>query len=206
MTGRLNKTLWTLMAVLSLAIALFSYRYLLRIGPLAPTIMQNLFARPWLDVHVAGAATALLIGPFQFLPGLRARVPALHRWMGRSYVLGCLVGGAGGLVMAFGTTAGPIASAGFGGLAVLWLFTTIQAWRRAAARRFVEHRQWMIRSFALTLAAVTLRLYVPLAPLTDYVFVDAYRAISFLCWVPNLIVAEIYIRATAMRRLRAQAA
>jgi uncharacterized membrane protein len=206
MTGRLNKTLWMLMAVLSVAIAVFSARYLARVGPLVPAITQNLFARPWLDVHVAGAVTALLIGPFQFLPAVRARVPALHRWMGRTYVVACLVGGAGGLVMAFGSTAGPIATAGFGALAVLWLFTSLQAWRRAMARRFAEHRQWMIRSFALTFAAVTLRLYLPLAPLTDVSFIDAYRAISFLCWVPNLMVAEIYIRATAIQQVRTQSA
>ena len=206
MTGPLNRTLWTLMALLSAGVALFSYRYLPRIGPLAPTILQNLFARPWLDVHVAGAATALLIGPAQFLPGLRARRRALHRWMGRAYVAGCLVGGVGGLVMAFGSTAGPVATAGFGGLGAIWIIATIQGWRLAMARRFDEHRAWMIRSFALTFAAVTLRLYLPLIPLADVPFVDGYRAVSFLCWVPNLLAAEIFIRAGAARRARAQAA
>jgi hypothetical protein len=58
-------------------------------------------------------------------------------------------------------------------------------------RRLVEHRRWMIRSWALTLAAVTLRLYM-LAP--GMSSLDAYRAISFLCWVPNLVVAELYLR------------
>jgi len=202
-TGRLNKTLWMLMAVLSAGVALFSFRYLPGIGPMAPAILQNLFARPWLDVHVAGAATALLIGPLQFLPGLRARHRWLHRWTGRAYVVGCLIGGVGGLVMAFGSTAGPIATAGFGSLAVIWIFANIQGWRLAMARRFDEHRAWMIRSYVLTFAAVTLRLYLPLIPLADVSFVEGYRAISFLCWVPNLMVAEIYIRATAMRRVRA---
>ena len=206
MTRSPTKTLWTLMALLSAGVALFSYRYLPRVGPLVPSILQNLFARPWLDVHVAGAATALLIGPFQFLPGLRARHRWLHRLIGRTYVVACLVGGVGGLVMAFGSTAGPIATAGFGGLGVIWIIANIQGWRLAVARRFDDHRAWMIRSFALTFAAVTLRLYLPIIPLTDLPFVDGYRAISFLCWVPNLMVAEIYIRATTMRRVRTQAA
>jgi hypothetical protein len=52
----------------------------------------------------------------------------------------------------------------------------------------------MIRSFALTFAAVTLRLYLPLIFLTGFNFVDGYRAISFLCWVPNLVLAELYLR------------
>ena len=206
MTGRLNKTLWSLMALLSVGVALFSYRYLPRVGPMAPAILRNLFARPWLDVHVVGAATALLIGPLQFLPGLRARHRWLHRWTGRTYVVACLVGGVGGMAMAFGSTAGPIATAGFGGLATCWIIANVQGWRLAVARRFDEHRAWMIRSFALTLAAVTLRLYLPMIPLTDVAFVDGYRAISFLCWVPNLLIAEIYVRATATRRLSLQAA
>lgn len=57
----------------------------------------------------------------------------------------------------------------------------------------------MIRSFALTFAAVTLRLYLPLHLLFQVSFDDAYRAISFLCWVPNLLIAELYLRKAALK-------
>ena len=67
----------------------------------------------------------------------------------------------------------------------MWIVTTSLAWRRAMKSRFTEHRAWMIRSFALTLAAVTLRLYLPLAAIMSIPFDNAYRAISFLAWVPN---------------------
>ncbi|HEY1447886.1 MAG TPA: DUF2306 domain-containing protein [Caulobacteraceae bacterium] len=193
MTGRLSWSLWGLAAFLSAGIAVFSYRFLVGIGPMAPAILANLFAKPWLYIHITGAATALLIGPLQFVPRIRQRRP-VHRWLGRIYVVGCLIGGAGGLVVAFGSTAGPIATAGFGSLAVTWIVTNVQGWRMARARRFDVHRAWMIRSFALTFAAVTLRLYLPLIQLTGAPFVDGYRAISFLCWIPNLIAAELYIR------------
>ena len=79
-------------------------------------------------------------------------------------------------------------------LAILWLFTTLMGLRLAMARRFDAHRAWMIRSWALTFAAVTLRLYLPMIPLFDVAFLDGYRAISFLCWIPNLIAAELYLR------------
>ena len=193
MSRTFNRFGWGLAAFLSLGVALFSYRYLPRIGPMAPNILGNLFARPWLDVHVAGAATALLVGPFQFLPGLRARHRAVHRWMGRIYLVGCLSGGVGGLFMAFGSTAGPIATAGFGSLAVCWIIANIEAWRMALTRRFDVHRAWMIRSFAMTFGAVTLRLYLPLSFMLPVDGSDAYLAISFLCWVPNLILAELYL-------------
>ena len=185
--------LWLLGAFLCAAIALFSYRYLAAVGPMPSGVLDNLFARPWLLLHVAGAATALRVAPLQFLPAARRR-RGLHRWLGRIYVLGCSLGGVAGLVLAFGSTAGPIATAGFGSLALAWLFSSMLAWRHAMARRFDKHRAWMIRSFALTFAAVTLRLYLPLLGPLHVDFVAGYRAISFLCWLPNLAIAELWLR------------
>jgi hypothetical protein len=48
----------------------------------------------------------------------------------------------------------------------------------------------MIRNFSLTFAAVTLRIYVPLSIALGIPFEQAYPAIAWLCWVPNLAVAE----------------
>jgi uncharacterized membrane protein len=202
MMTRVRWSLWGLAGLLSAGIALFSYRYLPGIGPMSPGVLANLFARPWLDIHIAGAATALLIGPIQFLPWIRKRRVA-HRRLGRVYVVGCLIGGVGGLIVAFGSTAGPIATAGFGSLAVIWIIANVQGWRSARARRFDTHRAWMIRSFALTFAAVTLRLYLPLFPLLGVSFLDGYRAVSFLAWIPNLALAELYIRGAFRPRLLA---
>ena len=162
-------------------------------------IEGNLFIEPWLMVHVAGAATALFLGPWQFSSRLRNRLPTLHRWIGRTYVVSCLVGGAAGFLLALGASTGPMSTIGFGSLAILWIVTTSLAWRRAVQGRFIEHRAWMIRSFALTFAAVTLRLYLPLIFVFQVGFDDAYRAISFLCWVPNLLVAELYLRKAALK-------
>jgi hypothetical protein len=190
---------WTVGAFLCASVALFSYRYLLQIGAVSPLIAANLNRYPWLVIHAAGAATALLIGPAQFLPTLRARYRRVHRWIGRTYAVGCLVGGAAGVMLALGTSAGPIAAAGFSILAVLWIASTALAWRYAFKRNFVAHRQWMIRSFALTFAAVTLRVYLPISQALHIPFEEAYRAISFLCWVPNLALAELYLARTVRK-------
>jgi uncharacterized membrane protein len=193
MNGRLSTTSWWLLMIGSVMIALVSYRYLAPHALIPPDIGKNVNLRPWIFVHAGAASTALILGPFQFIARLRAARPKLHRWMGRTYVVACLAGGISGLMLAAGTNAGPIAQAGFGLLAVCWLTANVQAWRLALAGRFAEHRRWMVRSFAMTFAAVTLRLYLPIAPVMGYDFMPAYVAISWLAWVPNLIVAELYL-------------
>lgn len=70
------------------------------------------------------------------------------------------------------------------------LYTASHAYGEARARNFVAHRRWKIRNFALTFAAVTLRLYLPAAAALEVPFATAYPAIAWLCWVPNLLVAE----------------
>jgi hypothetical protein len=52
----------------------------------------------------------------------------------------------------------------------------------------------MIRNFSLTFAAVTLRLYLPASLAAGLPFDTVYPAIAWLCWVPNLVVAEFLLR------------
>jgi len=146
-----------------------------------------------LQLHIAASAFAMILGAFQFLKVLRQKAPAIHRWIGRFYIAACLVGGVAGGTIALSSTAGPIAGWGFFLLAIIWLFTTVMAWTSALKRDFTTHERWMIRSFALTFAAVTLRLYLPMVAILNIEFLPAYRAIAWLAWVPNLIVAELWI-------------
>ena len=195
--SRTDKLLWSIGALSCAVIALVSYRYVLGVGPAPDVVATNLLKAPWLVVHVGAAATALLTAPVQFVPAIRARFRRVHRWVGRVYAVSCVVGGAAGAILAFGASTGPISTAGFATLAVLWIAVTALAWRHARRRDFVAHRAWMLRSFALTFAAVTLRLYLPLLTILPVDFADGYRTISFLCWVPNLLAAELYVRTRA---------
>ncbi|HWU13306.1 MAG TPA: DUF2306 domain-containing protein [Caulobacter sp.] len=187
---------WALLVMLCLGIAAYSTRYLLHPPQTPAQALHNPLGVPWLFFHVAGAVTALVLGSLQFIPALRRGSGPPHRWIGRIYVVGCLVGGAAGLILAPGSSAGPIASVGFGALALVWIVANLLGWRAAVQGRFAEHRRWMIRSWALTLAAVTLRLYLPLVMALDLPFLPWYRAISFLAWVPNLVAAELWLRRT----------
>jgi uncharacterized membrane protein len=142
--------------------------------------------------HVFSAAFALALGPFQFSARLRSRHLALHRWLGRLYLgVGVLLGGLAGLFVALNAFGGPVARLGFACLALAWLYTGFRAYRAIRARAIEEHRTWMVRNFALTFAAVTLRLWVPASFAAGIDFALAYAAIAWLCWVPNLLVAEL---------------
>jgi len=190
--------LW-IAAILAALIGVSSLRYLvLGVAGAPDNVAANTYARTGaLVFHAALASLALILGAFQLFPGFRARWPAWHRRSGTVYVISCLLAGVAGLLLAAGASSGPIATAGFGLLAIIWIGCTAQAWRLARAHDFVRHRRWMIRSYALTFAAVTLRLYLPAAIIAHLDVVTAYRAISFLCWVPNLIFAELWLRRAA---------
>jgi uncharacterized membrane protein len=190
-------------AFLAVGVALYGYRYLIpatypppgEVSGGIPNVFANRFAGIGaLAVHASLAATALFLGAFQLFPGIRARWPAWHRRAGTVYVIACLGGGGAGLLLALGATSGPIATAGFGLLAITWMGCTANAWRYARARNFVRHRRWMLRSYALSFAAVTLRIYLPIAIISHLDVAAAYRAIAFLCWVPNLALMELWLR------------
>jgi uncharacterized membrane protein len=149
-------------------------------------------------LHLGGMAFALALGPFQFLRSLRARQPGLHRLIGRVYLLGALVGGLAGLEMASRAAYGPVSGIGFALLAVGVLVTGTIAFRRIREGRVQAHREWMTRNFALIFAAVTLRLYLPL--LAAWFGEPAgYVVVAWLCWVPNLVVAEWLVRSRVRR-------
>ncbi len=83
-----------------------------------------------------------------------------------------------------------------------YLLAAIRGWLLIRAGRTEDHRQWMIRSYALMLAAVSLRLQLPLAGIYGIAFVSSYPIIAWSCWVPNLIIAEwVIARRRAARGL-----
>ena len=154
--------------------------------------------------HMLIGPIALLTGPWQFFAGLRARHPKFHRWNGRIYVTACLISGIGALFTAPFASGGMVASIGFTLLALSWLGTTFAGWRLAVARNFAMHRIFMRFSYALTFAAVTLRLQIPLG----FIFLGftSYREMSvwlaYTCWIPNVIAVGLYTLARASRGRR----
>jgi hypothetical protein len=102
-----------------------------------------------------------------------------------------LFGGLAGLYMSLHAFGGIGSRLGFGCLAVAWLFTGLRAFLAIRHGDVTSHRRWMVRNFALTFAAVTLRVYLPSSMAMGIAFEVAYPVIAWLCWLPNLLVAEV---------------
>ena len=198
----LAKPGWVIMTLLSLMTIAFVARYLtFNPDTYFPEQREVYMRREFvLGVHVVCGILALAIGPFQFVGAIRRRFVRVHRSLGAVYIASCTGLGLSGLVLA--TTSYPswVTSLGFGLLGLSMLLTTWTALRMVLAGRYGDHRRWMIRSFSLTLAAVSLRIMTPLygllsgAGLVSFSFATAYTWISWLCWVPNLLIAVWFTR------------
>ncbi|WP_448004332.1 DUF2306 domain-containing protein [Agromyces bauzanensis] len=162
--------------------------------------------------HVVAGGIALVAGPFQFWRGLRDRHRSVHRWVGRGYLAAVAIAGVAGLVIAPFGEAGLSGLFGFGTLAVLWLATGWAAYRSIRRGDVASHRAWMMRNFALTYAAVTLRLWLgvligaQVLPGGSFdagaAFANAYAVVPFLAWLPNLVVVEWLIRRRGLPTFR----
>ncbi len=194
---------WWVMTVLAQLIAAYAIALLFLPAMRPPFLQQRFLSIPVIAfMHLSGSAVALSFGAFQHNTRFRSRFLNVHRWMGRTYVISVLVGGTAAFIMATISQEGLPTHVGFGLLAVLWLTATGIAYARIRAGDQTLHRRWMIRSYALTYAAVTLRIYLPLSMAFGLPFGPAYQTISWLAWVPNLVVAEWIIlrqRAEALR-------
>jgi uncharacterized membrane protein len=158
-------------------------------------ILESSLWRVAFFTHIYLGGISLLVGWSQFSERIRGKRLKLHRLLGKIYVVCVLMSAIAGFYVSFFANGGIVSQLGFSFLAIGWFYTTLNAYITIKKKDVESHRKWMIRSYAFTLAAVTLRLWMPiLPPLLGINFQDAYIIISWLCWVPNIIIAEIYIR------------
>lgn len=168
-----------------------TYRFITpgRMGP------PNPIGPAWYYVHLLFALPVLLGAPLQFVSQLRQRCPALHRAIGKAYVYGATVAAITAIYMG---TAGPYEGSRLS-IAItgtVWLFFTLAAWRQAVARNWSAHRAFMIRSYAMALVLVWLRLMFDLGDVLFFYVAnedlrDATR--EWASWVVPLLVVEFYL-------------
>jgi len=149
-----------------------------------------------LNTHILFAIPPLLVGLFAFSTRARRWSPKLHRRIGTFYCICIWLSAVTGFLLAVANEHGLAAKGGFGLLAIAWFTTTWQAYVTARRKDFVTHRRWMIRSYAITLAVVSVRPMFLFGPPAGLDYEIWYQMVTWLCWVPNLIIAEIYLRIT----------
>lgn len=189
--------IWGLMTALALLLFVITAEYLSFRSDVnfllvkQDIVFDNLW-RPTFYVHVIAGMAVILVGPFQFLKFFRNRFLKWHRMAGKIYAYGILVLAApSGLIMAFYAEGGFWSTVAFAVMSLLWFVTTLMAVVSIRRRNVEAHRIWMMRSYALSFAAVTLRLLVPLLSLYIHNNEDLITvSTAWLSWLLNLLVAE----------------
>ena len=164
----LVRALWVaviFLAFLGLAVAMRRTIVLLKPGalsarnnPAADLDAHFASERALVLTHILPAMLFMVLGPLQFVRGLRSRYPQVHRWSGRIFLAASAVVGISGLRLAFGKTIGGIdEKAAITLFGTIFLISLAKALWHALRREFTQHREWMIRGYAIGLAVAAIR-------------------------------------------------
>lgn len=158
------------------------------------TLLKDNVWRAFFNTHIVFGGIALLIGWIQFNKYFRNNYRKLHRMVGLLYVFSTWLSVLGVGYISFFAEGGAIAFFGFilGGF--IWFYTTIQGYLTIREGLVVKHQQFMIYSYATCLGAATLRIWLPLLVTTTHNFILSYQLVSWISWMPNLVVAYFIVK------------
>jgi hypothetical protein len=151
---RFKTALWILLGLTTLFVFITSEVLLVTDFPRYHAYRLQVIAdRGLLIPHVLFGAFALLSGPVQFSSRFRSRHVKFHRILGRAYVGSVFIGAVTGIALAVGRPGLP----GTFMQAAAWVVCTTAAFLTARNRQIIQHRQWMVRSYAVTFTFVSSR-------------------------------------------------
>lgn len=203
---------WIVLLLTLLFFSLLMVRITLRYTAFSDDVGFLLLKHDYLDrvgwkfafyVHVFASTFLLLAGLTQFSTWFLRRHRPWHRRLGYVYVVILLaVAGPSGMVLAVNANGGAVGRTAFVLLSALWLVTTLLAVRSARHRAFAAHRRWMVLSYALTLSALTLRAwkFALVRADTGLSLRELYQLVAWLGFMPNLVVAGLWLYVTRRRR------
>ncbi len=195
-----RKVLWILIIVLAIIIGIYPIIYFLidrkfgLLGSKSDELLANIFWNIGFYTHIILGGLALLIGWMQFSSGLRTNNITLHKQIGKIYLIAVFSSSIAGIYIGFYATGGLISSLGFICLGIIWFCTTFKAYLYIKNKNIEQHKKLMVYSYAACFAAVTLRMWLPFLQVIFRDFETAYRIVAWLCWIPNIIVANIITR------------
>lgn len=161
----------------------------------------------WLLVHIIAGIFALFTGPVQFWLGLNRRTKGAHRLLGAVYVISVGVGSTAAFYLARHTDFGWVFGVGLACMASAWVITTAFATVAIFLHQVEQHREWMIRSYAVTFAFVTFRILDGVMETARVgTMLERMTAASWLAWTLPLLITETVLQARKIFVARVSAA
>ena len=197
-----KKIIWVLFVLFAVLIGLYPVIYFIQdrtfglLSSKSTELLTSVFWNIGFYTHIIFGGIALFIGWTQFSPKMRNRRMALHRKLGKVYVVAALLSALAGIYIGFFATGGWVSSTGFICLGIIWFYTTLKAYLYIKHGEIEQHQKMMVYSYAACFAAVTLRIWLPILTMVYGDFSKAYLLVAWLCWIPNLIVAYLITRRT----------
>ncbi len=146
--------------------------------------------------HVYSSIFVLFFGIFQFVQWIRNKAPKFHRFAGKIYIgFVLLLAAPSGFIMGIHGNGGIYSQISFCLLSTLWFYFTLIGFMQIKKRNFKLHLNYMILSYALTLSAISLRLFK--WGITNFWHLppmDTYKIVVWLGWLFNLLVALVIIQ------------
>jgi uncharacterized membrane protein len=173
-------------------------------SPLSADFEIRYYDHPYLTlVHIVTGFLFMTLGPLQFVEAIRNRWLNFHRWCGRVFLIASLVGVGSAVAFvpmlpvygSFATRVGVVVAASY------FLVSLVQGYRHIRRRQIAQHREWMIRMFAVGLGISTFRLLLPplMMPPLSATFPEAWDTAVWLGFVMNAAVAEVWVNVTRPR-------
>jgi len=146
-------------------------------------------------IHVYSTIFVLLAGFTQFSSRLLQKQPIIHRNIGKFFVFTVLfLSAPSGFFIGIFANGGFYSRISFVTLSTLWFYFTLRGFLSIKNKNIHLHKAFMLRSFALTFSAITLRFWkVILVYLFHPSPMDVYQIIAWLGWIPNLLIVEYYL-------------
>lgn len=196
----MKRVLWIAVGLLSLiGVVVVVRRTVVLIGASAEGLDEGFATHRILTfAHIIPALLFILLGPWQFVRGIPSRHPRFHRISGRIFVASGLIVGTTALIMspqmAVGGANETAATMLF---AILFLFSLVTAFVKIRQRKVAQHREWMIRAYAIGLAVATIRpivgVFFATQRLTHLTPHEFFGIAFWLGFTLQTIAAEVYI-------------
>lgn len=150
---------------------------------------------PLFYIHVLSSIFVLVAGFTQFNTFILQKHTQIHRNIGKVYVFVVLfLAAPSGMFIGYYANGGWTSKTAFITLSFFWFYFTYKGLIHIKNKEIQKHKQFMLRSFALTFSAITLRFWkVIIVHLFHLAPMDTYQIIAWLGWIPNILIIEYYI-------------